>query len=139
MIHTVQITLAGLCDAAATLLLILLEHVDLLQSLHDLAVDAAAAGNVVRRSGTTVLGDTVNLPQTTNTNGLPEVDMASDGGGADVEPVDLLGRELLGDTSLDGINPAYVRVSEVSHATSGWIGRNQVVAEYYSPGTGSLP
>lgn len=106
MTRTVQITLAGLCDAAATLLLILLEDVDLLKSLHDLPVDAAAAGNVVRGARATVLGDTVNLPQTANTDGLPEVDMAGNGGGADVEPVDVLGRELLGDTSLDGINPA---------------------------------
>lgn len=106
MTRTVQITLAGLCDAAATLLLILLEDVDLLKSLHDLPVDAAAAGNVVRGARATVLGDTVNLPQTANTDGLPEVDMAGNGGGADVEPVNVLGRELLGDTSLDGINPA---------------------------------
>ena len=74
--RTVQITLAGLCNAAATLLLVLLEDVDLLESLHDLPVDAAAAVNVVRRAGATVLGDTVNLPQTANTDSLPEVDMA---------------------------------------------------------------
>lgn len=104
--RTVQITLARLCDAAATLLLVLLEDVDLLQSLHDLAVDAAAAGNVVRGARATVLGDTVHLPQTADTDGLAEVDMAGNRGGADVEPVDVLGRELLGDSSLDGVNPA---------------------------------
>jgi hypothetical protein len=109
MVRTVQITLAGLCDAAAALLLVLLEHVDLLQSLHDLAVDAAAAGNVVRGARATVLGNTVHLPQTADTDRLAEVDMAGDRGGADVEPVDLLGRELLGDTSLDRVNPAYTR------------------------------
>jgi hypothetical protein len=123
--HTVQITLARLCDAAATLLLVLLEDVDLLQSLHDLAVDAAAAVNVVRGAGTTVLGNTVNLPQAANTDGLPEVDVAGNGGGADVEPVDLLRRELLGDTSLDGINPAYVQNSMVSHASSGRVSKSQ--------------
>lgn len=114
--RTVQITLAGLCDAAATLLLVLLEDVDLLQGLHDLAVDAAAAGDVVRGARATVLGDTVHLPQTADTDGLAEVDMAGNRGGADVEPVDVLGRELLADTSLDGVNPAYVRNSTVSHA-----------------------
>jgi len=32
--------------------------------------------------------------------------VAGDRGGADVEPIDVLGRELLGDTSLDRVNPA---------------------------------
>ena len=52
-----------------------------------------------------VLGGTVGLAETADTNGLAEVDVAGDGGGADVEPVNVLGRELLGRTSLDGIDP----------------------------------
>lgn len=38
----------------------------------------------------------VNLPQTANTDGLAHVDMAGHGGGTDVVPVNVLGRELLG-------------------------------------------
>jgi hypothetical protein len=38
---TVQITLAGLGNPAATLLLVVLQDADLLQSLEDLTVDAA--------------------------------------------------------------------------------------------------
>ena len=53
----------------------------------------------------TVLGSAVDLAETANTDSLAEVDVAGDGGGADVEPVNVLGRELLGRTSLDGIDP----------------------------------
>jgi hypothetical protein len=38
----------------------------------------------------------VDLSQTANTDGLAHVDVAGDGGSADVEPVDVLGRELVG-------------------------------------------
>ena len=64
----------------------------------------------------------VGLSQTANTDGLAHVDVASDGSGADVEPVDVLGRQFLGfcsaldaanvreplvhTRSLDSINPA---------------------------------
>jgi hypothetical protein len=53
---TVQITLAGLCDAAATFVLILLEDTNLLESLHNLAVDGAGGVSVVGWAGATVLG-----------------------------------------------------------------------------------
>jgi hypothetical protein len=38
----------------------------------------------------------VGLAKAANTDGLAHVDVTSDGGGADVEPVDVLGRQLLG-------------------------------------------
>lgn len=38
----------------------------------------------------------VDLSETANTDSLAHVDVASDGSGADVEPIDVLGRELLG-------------------------------------------
>jgi hypothetical protein len=60
---------------------------------------------VVRGAVATVLGSTVDLAETANTDSLAEVDVAGDGGGADVEPVNVLGRELLCGTSLDGVNP----------------------------------
>lgn len=44
--NTVQITLAGLSDAAATLLLVLLKDTDLLKGLEDLAVNAAGGIDV---------------------------------------------------------------------------------------------
>lgn len=104
--NTVQITLAGLGDAAATLVLVLLENTNLLEGLEDLAVDGARGIDVARGTGTAVLGGAVDLAETADTNGLAEVDVAGDGGGADVEPVNVLGRELLGGTGLDGVNPA---------------------------------
>jgi hypothetical protein len=97
---TVQVTLAGLCDAAATLVLVLLEHTDLLEGLHDLAVDGTGSVNVVRGAHAAVLGGAVGLAEAADTDGLAHVDVAGDGGGADVEPVDVLGRELLGGCNL---------------------------------------
>ena len=38
----------------------------------------------------------VELPHAANTDGLAHVDVAGDSGGTDVEPVDVLGRELVG-------------------------------------------
>ena len=55
---------------------------------------------------TPVLGGTVDLSETANTDGLAEVDVAGDGGGTNVEPVDILGRKLLGRASLDELNPS---------------------------------
>ena len=60
---------------------------------------------MVRRAGATVLGGAVDLAQTADTDGLAEVDVAGNGGGAHVVPVDRLRRELLGVAGLDGINP----------------------------------
>lgn len=103
--NSVQITLAGLGDASATLLLVLLENANLLEGLHDLAVDGAGGVDVLGGARATVDGSAVDLAEAADTDGLAEVDVAGDGGGADVEPVNVLGRELLGDTSLDGVNP----------------------------------
>jgi hypothetical protein len=38
----------------------------------------------------------VDLAHAANTDGLAHVDVTSDSGGADVEPVDILGRQLIG-------------------------------------------
>lgn len=103
--RTVQITLTSLGDAAATLVLVVLEDANLLKGLHDLTVDRAGGVDVVGGAGSAVLGGTVDLAETANTDGLAHVDMAGDGGGTDVEPVDVLGRHLLGGASLDGVNP----------------------------------
>lgn len=61
---------------------------------------------MVAGTAAAVLGAAVDLAETADTDGLPEVDVAGDGGGADVEPVDVLGGHLLGGTSLDGVDPA---------------------------------
>lgn len=105
--RTVQITLTSLGDAAATLLLIVLEDANLLKGLHDLAVDGAGGVDVLGGAGAAVLGGTVDLAEAADTDGLAHVDVAGDGGGADVEPVGVLRRHLLGGTGLDGINPTW--------------------------------
>jgi len=57
--HKGQLTRLG--DAAATLLLILLNDTDLLESLQNLTVDGAGGIDVVARADTTVLSGTVYL------------------------------------------------------------------------------
>lgn len=109
--NSVQITLAGLGDTAATLLLVVLKDTNLLEGLHDLAVNGAGGVDVLGRTRATVLGGTVDLAETADTNGLAEVDVAGDGGGADVEPVNVLGRELLRRAGLDSVDPTFYLVS----------------------------
>lgn len=84
--NTVQITLTGLGDAAATLVVVVLEDTDLGEGLADLAVDGAGGVNVVRRARATVLGATVDLAETADTDSLAHVDVAGDSGGTDVVP-----------------------------------------------------
>ncbi len=103
--NSVKITLAGLGDAAATLVLVLLEDTDLLKGLEDLALDSTGGVNVVGGAGTTVLGRAVDLTQAANTDGLAEVDVTGDGGSADVVPVGVLGRKFVGGGGLDSVNP----------------------------------
>jgi hypothetical protein len=105
---TVQITLAGLGDAAATLVLIDLKDTDLLKRLADLAVDGAGGVNVTAGAGTAVLGGTVDLAKTADTDSLAHVDVAGNGSSADVVPVNVLGRKLLGGTGLDGVDPTLI-------------------------------
>lgn len=62
---------------------------------------------MVRGANTPVLGRAVELAETADTDSLAEVDVASDRGGADVEPVNVLGGEFLAVASLDNVNPAW--------------------------------
>lgn len=82
----VQVTLATLCDPAATLLLIPLDDTDTLEGLKDLAVDSSRCVDVVRRPRPPVLGAPMDLPQATDANGLADVDVACDRSSTDVEP-----------------------------------------------------
>ena len=68
--HTIQIPLAALSDATASLLLVLLKNANLLEGLHDLAVDGAGGVDVVRGPRAAVLRGAVNLAQTTDADGL---------------------------------------------------------------------
>ena len=48
----------------------------------------------------------MGFSETTDTDGLAQVDMAGDGGSAYVEPIDRLGREFLGVGGFDCVDPA---------------------------------
>lgn len=139
--NTVQVTLATLGDAPAALVLIVLQHANLLQRLHHLAVDRARGVDVVRGTGAAVLGAAVDLAHAADTDRLPQVNVAGDGSGADVEPgvrerctialqvtfvylpVNALRRQLFGVASLDSIAPtcrlmsAYMRQHQVPRPT----------------------
>lgn len=122
--NTIQITLTALGDPSATLLFVNLDNANLLKGLENAAVDLAGGVNVVGGAGAAVLGGSVNLAETADTNGLAEVDVTSDSGGANVEPihprsetiivwckarvdipVSVLGRELVGSGGLDSVDP----------------------------------
>ena len=123
-VRLTQIPLTRLCDSASSLLLILLQHTDLLEGLHDLAVDTSTSIDVVRWTTASVASWAVNLSESSYTDGLAEVDwrklgsaiaigvldsaiptMARDWSGSDIEPIDRLRWKLLGWAKLDGINP----------------------------------
>ena len=106
MTHTVKITLASLGDPPPTLVLIELNDANLLEGLDDLAVNGAGGVDVPRGARAPVLGRAVDLPQAADTDSHAEVDVARDGRGAHVEPVDVLGGKLLGGAGLDQLNPS---------------------------------
>jgi hypothetical protein len=83
---TVQVTLTALGDPSATLVLVNLNNTDLLESLEHSAVDLTGGVDVVRWTRTAVLGRSVDLAETANTDSLAEVDVTGDSGGANVEP-----------------------------------------------------
>lgn len=60
---------------------------------------------MARGTRTAVLGSAVDLAEAAHTDRLAEVDVAGDRGGADIEPVNVLGGKLLGRASLDRVNP----------------------------------
>ena len=61
---------------------------------------------MVRGADTAVLGSAVDLAEAADTDSLAHVDVAGDGGGAHVVPVNVLRRELAGGAGLDGVDPA---------------------------------
>lgn len=85
--NTVQIPLAALGDAAATLVLVVLKDTNLLEGLQDLTVDGARGVDVVGGAVAAVLGRAVDLAEAVDTDGLAEVDVTGDSGGADVVPI----------------------------------------------------
>ena len=132
--RTVKITLASLRHPPATLILIELDDTNLLERLHDLAVDAAGGVDVLRGPRAPVLGRAVHLPEAADADRLAEVDVARDGRGAHVEPVDVLGRQLARGAGLDDLNPSWV---ELAGDVLGARRRGRRGGD--EPGMGSLP
>ena len=85
--NTVQIPLAALGDAAATLVLVVLKDTNLFEGLQDLTVDGTRGVDVVGGAVAAVLGRAVDLAEAVDTDGLAEVDVTGNGSGADVVPI----------------------------------------------------
>lgn len=83
---TVQVTLTALGDPSATFVLVNLNDTDLLESLEHFAVNLAGGVDVMLWFRTAVLGRSVDLAETANTDSLAEVDVTGDSSGANVEP-----------------------------------------------------
>lgn len=75
---TVKISLARLGNSASSFLFILLNNTNLLEGLHNLAVNRAGGIDVLGGAGATILGASVNLPEATDTDSFAKVNMASD-------------------------------------------------------------
>ena len=83
---TIQISPSPLTNPPPTLLLIHLQHPNLLQTLHHFPIYAPARIDVVRRARAAVSGRAVDFAHAAHADGFAEVDVAGDGGSADVEP-----------------------------------------------------
>jgi hypothetical protein len=109
--NSVQISGTRLGDSSTALasgiliLINLLDNAELLERLDNLAVNGAGGIDVVVGPRATVLGASVDLAETANTDGFAQVDVSGDGGGADVEPIGGLRGQLVAVRGLDGINP----------------------------------
>lgn len=114
----------------------MLQDADLLEGLHDLAVNGARGIDVLGGARATVLGSAVDLAETANADGLAGVDEAGDGGSADVVPVRVLRRHLLGGTGLDGINPTCQAQNTCQQIST--IRQGTTISRAL-PGMGSLP
>ena len=83
---TIQIPLSALRYPSSASILVLLQHANLLERLHNLAVDATAGIDMVTGTTAGVLPVAVHFPQTSYADGLAEVDMSRHRCGSDVEP-----------------------------------------------------
>lgn len=101
----VKITLAARGDAATTLS-ILLHDADGFELLEHGTGDRARADLVVVAASPSVAGTAVRLAERTHTHVALRVELASDGGGANVEPIRVIRRELLVRRGLDGVDPS---------------------------------
>ncbi len=84
---TVQISLSTLRNPSSTLILILLQHTNLLQRLHHFPIDASAGIDVMTGPTATILLAAMHFPETAYTDRFAEVDVSRNGCGPDVEPV----------------------------------------------------
>ena len=83
----------------------LLDESHLGELLQDVTVDLASTQSEVGWSTTESLGTSEDLLQSTDTNVGSDVHTTSDSSGANVQPVGVIGGELLEGSGLDDVNP----------------------------------
>jgi len=101
----VEITLAARGDAATTLR-ILLHDANGFELLEHGTGDRARANLVVVAASPSVASTAVRLAERTHTHVTLRVELASNGGGTNVEPIRIIRRELLVRRGLDGVDPS---------------------------------
>merc|ERR1719457_494485 len=102
--NSVQVTssLAGQDSATVG---VLLNKLQLLQSLQGLPGNGPGALGTMVGTGTGVLALSINSGESSDTDRRPHVDVSSNAGSSDEEPVLVEGGQLLGTTVLHKVNP----------------------------------
>jgi hypothetical protein len=104
--NIVQLLSALASQGASTLAgLRLLHQAELGELLENVTIDLSSAQGEVVWSATESLGATEDLSEGSNTNVRSDVHTACDGGGSGVNPVGVIGSELLESSSLDEVSP----------------------------------
>jgi hypothetical protein len=85
----------------------LFEHTNLLEGLQGLALDSARSISVVGWASTAVNATAIQFAQSTNTDAVAQINVASNGGSMDVEPVWIIWSQLFVCTILNDINPLW--------------------------------
>lgn len=104
--NSVQVSHTVLRDLSATLW-VLLQYTNTLETLENLSLHGTGSWRVLGWHVTTVLWATVEFPQSTNTDGLAQIDVAGERGSSHVEPVWVVWSLLFVGTSLDNVNPCW--------------------------------
>jgi hypothetical protein len=99
--------LSALASQSSTALrgLRLLHQSQLGELLENVAIDLSGTQSEVVWSASESLGSAEDLSQSTNTNVGSDVDSTCDGGSTGVDPVGIIGSELLESSCLDDISP----------------------------------
>merc|ERR1719411_1834398 len=102
--NAIQIS-SSLTGQSSAPILVLLNNFQSLKSLKGLASQTSGSSDPVRRLASVALADSIDLSDGGNSDWRPNVDVACHGSTSDIEPVFIIGGQLLADVCLDEVNP----------------------------------